>query len=1049
MKRVHFFLVVCGLLFGGFGNVNAAGKPLALNKGDSIVIIGSGMASRMNHFGHFETELQLRFPKHELTIRNLGDEGNTPAFRPHPGRNHAQQYAFPGAKAYVKPEHQVNSNPVGHFETPDQWISRLGADVVLAFFGFNSSFDGPAHVERYKKELDAFLRHTKSIRYNGKGAPRVALVSPTAVQDLSKVQNTPNGKAVNANLKLYVAVSAEVAAKNEVLFVDAFVPSAGWYADGKRYTVDGALLNDAGYRRLAPVLADAIFGKSNAKPSKAFRAKVHPAVQEKNWMWHNDFKVPNGVHVYGRRYNPFGPQNYPFELKKTREMTMVRDQAIWATLAGKAFDVAAADAKTSKLPKVNTNYTPSNRKNGTLEYLKGTDALNQFTVADGYKIELFASEEKFKDLANPVQMAFDNKGRLWVATMASYPHYRIGDSKPEDKLLILEDTNNDGKADKQTVFAGDLHIPMGFEIAHDGVYVSQSGSLVFLRDTDGDDNYDTKEVLLSGFDDHDTHHAIAAFCVDASGAIHMAEGVFLHSNVETVYGPVRGTNGGFFRYSPRTKKLTRHAQFSIPNPWGIAFDRYGQDFFLHTSGPSFSWMTPGTVKAVYGANLRAPSLLTSNSVRPTSGLEFVSSRHFPAEVQGDVLYNNSIGFLGAKQHQIIEDGTGFTTKFRQDLFVSKDLNFRPVDLEFAPDGSLYVVDWQNVLIGHMQHNARDPNRDHVHGRVYRITYPGRPLVKPANIAGAPIPVLLENLKLHEYRSRYRTRRELRGRDADEVTAALGKWIPSIENEQHLLEALWASWGIDRLNKPLLKQLLDSKDHRVRSAAIRVLRYNADQFKNYPALLQTAANDNHGRVRMEAVTAASRLPKAVGQTIVAAAQAKGVDKYSDQTFKAATAALDNKVFSGARERPVGVPRHLKGKDAALFRKGAEIYSREAHCATCHQPNGGGLPAAGFPPIAGTEWMLKDDERLIKLTLKGLIGPITVKGVKYPGQVPMTPFEHLLKDDEIAAVLTFARNSFGNKASPISADQVAKVRGAMKDKKDLYNVEALLKEHPLGK
>ena len=80
--------------------------------------------------------------------------------------------------------------------------------------------------------------------------------------------------------------------------------------------------------------------------------------------------------------------------------------------------------------------------------------------------------------------------------MASYPHYRIGDSKPQDKLLILEDTNNDGKADKQTVFAGDLHIPIGFEIAHDGVYVSQSGSLVFLQDTDGDDQYDTKEVLL-------------------------------------------------------------------------------------------------------------------------------------------------------------------------------------------------------------------------------------------------------------------------------------------------------------------------------------------------------------------------------------------------------------------------------------------------------------------------------------------------------------------------------------------------------------------------
>ena len=101
------------------------------------------------------------------------------------------------------------------------------------------------------------------------------------------------------------------------------------------------------------------------------------------------------------------------------------------------------------------------------------------------------------------------------------------------------------------------------------------------------------------------------------------------------------------------------------------------------------------------------------------------------------------------------------------------------------------------------------------------------------------------------------------------------------------------------------------------------------------------------------------------------------------------------------------------------------------------------------MAGTEWMLKDDQCLIKLTLKGLIGPITVKGVKYPGQVPMTPFEHSLKDDEIAAVLTFARNSFGNEAPPIASEQVAKVRALMKDKRDLYTVEDLLKEDPLGK
>ena len=152
-------------------------------------------------------------------------------------------------------------------------------------------------------------------------------------------------------------------------------------------------------------------------------------------------------------------------------------------------------------------------------------------------MELFASEKEFPELANPSQIAFDNQGRLWVATMPSYPHYQIGDPKPADKLLIFEDADGDGKADRLRVFADDLHIPIGFEIAPEGVYVSQSDSLVLLKDIDGDDKYDEREYIVSGFDDHDTHHAISAFCVDPSGAIIMGEGYFLHSNIETIYGP--------------------------------------------------------------------------------------------------------------------------------------------------------------------------------------------------------------------------------------------------------------------------------------------------------------------------------------------------------------------------------------------------------------------------------------------------------------------------------------------------------------------------------
>jgi mono/diheme cytochrome c family protein len=454
-------------------------------------------------------------------------------------------------------------------------------------------------------------------------------------------------------------------------------------------------------------------------------------------------------------------------------------------------------------------------------------------------------------------------------------------------------------------------------------------------------------------------------------------------------------------------------------------------------------MMPGSVKAKYGVNLAAPDLITSNKVRPTSGLEFVSSRHFPDEVQGDVILCNAIGYLGAKQHKMIENGTGFTTEYRHDLFKSEDRNFRPVDLEFAPDGSLYVVDWHNVLIGHMQHNARDPHRDHSHGRVYRVTYPGRPLVKPAQVAGACIDTLLENLKLPEYRTRYRTRRELRGHDAAEVAKAAAAWADKQSDERLKLEALWVSWGANKVNQPLLRQLLQSKDHRIRSAAVRVLRFNTKHFDDYQSLIHTAANDEHGRVRLEAITTASHFDKDAALATLTIAEAKGIDKTSEQSFKAAMAVAKDEYFGGAKERPVSAPAHLKGKDGKLYVTGSEVYGREAHCGTCHQANGAGLPAANFPPLNGSEWVNGDPERLIKLSLKGLLGPIEVKGKKYPGVVPMTPFEHILKDDELAAVLTYVRNSFGNKASIITPEQVAKVRAKYKSHIGMYNPADLLK------
>ncbi|UFH54662.1 PVC-type heme-binding CxxCH protein [Spirosoma sp. KNUC1025] len=1025
-------------------------EPLAVKKGSRIILLGNNLGSRMMNYDNFETEMQLRYPDDALYIRNMCDGGDTPGFRPHASR--FSPWAFPGAEKF-QTELATNSGSEGHFETPDQWLTRLKADVIVAFFGYNESFQGPAGLANYKAELDAFIKWTLKQKYNGTSAPQLAIVSPIAFEDLSATMDLPNGKRENENLALYTKAMKEVADQNKVLFVDAFTPSKSWYeASQAPLTIDGSQLNEEGYKKLGVLLADQVFGKAKPK-NETNRQLVHNAVMEKNWMWHNDYKIPNGVHAYGRRYNPFGPDNYPAEIQKIREMTAIRDTAIWlAATQGKKMDVAAADKNTTPLPAVKTNFNPE--KNGSLTYLYGQDALSKLKVPQGYKIELFASEQEFPDLAKPMQMSFDNKGRLWVACMPSYPHYKPGDTKPNDKILILEDTNGDGKADKQTVFVDGLHLPLGFEIAKEGVYVSQGTNLKLFTDTNGDDRADNVTILLSGYDDHDTHHNSHAFTVDPSGAIYSGEGVFLHTNVETSYGPVRATNGGFYRYTPQRHKLERTAQLSIPNPWGIAFDDWGQPFFAETSSPDVRWMMPGTVLPRYGeATHKSVQLIEKDHmVRPTSGLEFVSSRHFPDDIQGDFLINNTIGFLGMKEHTLQDDGTGYKSHHRMDLVVSDDKNFRPVDMEFAPDGSLYLIDWHNILIGHMQHNARDPLRDHSHGRVYRITYPSRPLVTPAKIDGASIDELLNNLKLPEYRTRYRTRRELRGRDANQVLAKLKTWVAGLDKndpryEHHLLEGLWVSWGMDKVDQGLLRQMLKAKDYHARAAAVQVVRYTGHQVPDQANLLMQAARDDNSRVRLAAIVAASWIGKEKGLPVLAEAAKKPMDDWTIHAYETAVAHLNDEPVKQKKE--ITVTSHLKGNDLELYTLGREIYAREGYCITCHQPDGKGLTASGFPPLAGTNWVSGNEDRLIKIALKGLMGPIDVSGKAYPGQVPMTPFGGLLKDNEIAAVLTYVRNSFGNQGPAVLPEKVKQVRAATESKKDFYSPTQLLKEHPMEK
>ena len=1041
-KATSFGALFVFVFFGctGLSGCSTSDK-LVIAKGARISLIGNNLGARMMHYGFFETEAQLKFPDSLIVIRNLCDGGNTPGFRPHSGRN--EPWAFPGADQFQDDLAQ-KSGSEGHFETPDQWLDRLDTDLIIGFFGFNESFEDSAGLTLFIDELHAFITHTQAQKYNGMHSPELVLVSPIAFQDLSKMEDLPDGIEINRRLKMYTHAMAQVALEEKIFFIDVYTPSIKWFSE-KKLTIDGMQLNEEGYRIFSSFLSNTLFGQGEKDKEIDFE-ELRARVLDKNWYWQNDFKMPNGVHVFGRRYDPFGSDNYPDELKKIRELTQIRDTAIWSFMQNSPYDVALADGQTQELAAVETNY----RNTEEVSYLYGEEALATLTVPKGYEIELFASEETFPDLANPVQLSFDDKGRLWVATMPSYPHYKPGDVKPNDKLLILEDTNGDGKADQQTVFADGLHLPIGFELATEGVYISQGNHLKLYKDVDGDDRADEVEMLLSGFDDHDTHHAISAFTVDPSGAIYMGEGVFLHTNVETPYGPVRATNGGFYRYTPQQHKLERTAQLSIPNPWGIAFDAWGQNFFCDTSGPDVRWMMPGSIKSTYGiSSPKSQNLIEeAHRVRPTSGLEFVSSRHFPEEVQGDLLINNTIGFLGTKQHKFIGKGTGYESKHRQDLIVGTDPNFRPVDMEFAPDGSLYIVDWHNVLVGHMQHNARDPLRDHAHGRIYRVTYPSRPLVVPASIDGVSIAVLLDHLKLPEYRTRYRSRRALRGKDADLVSAALKVWVANLDpNDQaydhHLLEALWVSWGNNQIDLDLLDEVFHSENHRLRAAAVRVMRYMGVQIPRSEEWIIQASADPHGQVRLEAIVAASWLDEEVAQKVLSAVARLPLDDWMRDTYNAVASNFGILVVSEMDEQNKSREERvdLEESDLELYHLGKSIYAKDGYCATCHQVDGKGIKSAGFPPLKGTQWVLGDEERLIKITLNGVMGKMKVMGKSYSGKVPMMAFGSLLNDREIAGVLTYVRNSFGNKAAAISPEKVKQVREDTKDKKGYYLVEEL--------
>ncbi len=787
---------------------------------DTILFYGNSMVERLLEQGELEARLQLADPEAGLKIRSLawtGDEvGN---------RLRLEGYA----------KHMKNL------------LSEWPAKTIVLGYGLNESYAGEAGLADFRKH---YTDHLNQLSRLHPGADFV-LLSPIAVEGATEARE--------AEVALYGKAIAELAAAQGANFVDLYELTRQAYADSEgALTNNGIHLNEKGNSLVAKALAEEIAlarGGSAAAMTEPAVARLHEvalAASAKHRRVAEVVRPKNAVVYFGVRARP---EEYADEMPRYHEMIRLTEEVVHRLARDPK--LAFAEIPDPSLPPMPEG---KGRDDGDRTGIIKTvlESMAEFKTAEGYEVNLFASEEEFPELRNPVQIAFDARGRLWVVTMPSFPHTVPG-LTPPDKILIFEDTDRDGKADKVTTFAEGLDALDGVAFHHEGVIISEQPRLWMMEDTDGDDRADSQRELLRGIDVTDSHHG-GMIASDPLGAIIFSDGVFHRTQLETPFGVHRGMDATTYRLDPRTGKIVTEWQHTTPNPWNVTFDRWGNIFQMYGDGDVYDgsaliWTPLGAYQPyAYGR---------ITSYGKGSGNAMITGANFPDKYKNGFVSASLLGRYAVTLSKL--DREAGMVKLADSLTILESPNaaFRPADVEFAMDGSLYISDFCSPIIGHAQHPMRDPHWDHDFGRIWRVVHTEKPLSSERpKIEGAEPEALCELLTHQHDLVRHHARIELRKHGAEGLKA-VDEWIAAFDRddsdfEQAALEAIFVCEGLGEIRPELIDLLLKSKSAMFRGAAVHVIRIQADRLPNVVELLTSVVNDPHPRVQVEVVDAVAHL-----------------------------------------------------------------------------------------------------------------------------------------------------------------------------------------------